>query len=206
MAEGRTKEKILDISLELFSQKGYSAVSIRDICRLVPIKESTLYYYFQNKREIFQVLKERFEERAGALMRRLEKELAVKAAPCQGPGFGEGATQAFFEEYLLDPFCNSFLRLLRMEQGGDMVVREAYDQWMFEKPLRFQEKVFSLLMEQGILPQADSEMLAMQYYSPIFLCFERYLTGGELTEEKKERFRQEAGRQITVFFRDRGLM
>ena len=118
MAEGRTKEKILDISLELFSQKGYSAVSIRDICRLVPIKESTLYYYFQNKREIFQVLKERFEERAEALMRRLEKELAVKAALRQGPGFGEGTTQAFFEEYLLDPFCNSFLRLLRMEQGG----------------------------------------------------------------------------------------
>ena len=29
---------------------------------------------------------------------------------------------------------------------------------------------------------------------------------GELTEEKKERFRQEAGRQITGFFRDRGLI
>lgn len=31
MAIGRTREKILDISLELFAQRGYSAVS-PDIC------------------------------------------------------------------------------------------------------------------------------------------------------------------------------
>ena len=55
MAE-ETKQKILSISLKLFADRGYHAVSIRDICREVPIKESTLYYYFQNKREIFLVL------------------------------------------------------------------------------------------------------------------------------------------------------
>ena len=35
-----TKQRILDVSLELFSQNGFSAVSIRDICRQVQIKES----------------------------------------------------------------------------------------------------------------------------------------------------------------------
>ena len=32
-----TKQRILDVSLELFSQNGFSAVSIRDICRQVQI-------------------------------------------------------------------------------------------------------------------------------------------------------------------------
>lgn len=39
-----TKQRILDVSLELFSQNGFSAVSIRDICRQVQIKESSVYY------------------------------------------------------------------------------------------------------------------------------------------------------------------
>ena len=37
-----TKENILMVSLELFSQRGFSAVSIRDICKKVNIKESSI--------------------------------------------------------------------------------------------------------------------------------------------------------------------
>ena len=48
-----TKQRILDVSLELFSQNGFSAVSIRDICRQVQIKESSVYYYFKSKQAIF---------------------------------------------------------------------------------------------------------------------------------------------------------
>ena len=41
-----TKQKILDVALDLFSQNGFSAVSIRDICKVVDIKESSVYYHF----------------------------------------------------------------------------------------------------------------------------------------------------------------
>ena len=51
-----TKQRILDVSLELFSQNGFSAVSIRDICRQVQIKESSVYYYFKSKQAIFDEL------------------------------------------------------------------------------------------------------------------------------------------------------
>ena len=46
-----TKEKILDVSLSMFSTSGYEAVSIRDICRTVGIKESSIYYHFKNKQK-----------------------------------------------------------------------------------------------------------------------------------------------------------
>lgn len=49
-----TKQKILDAALNLFSQKGFSAVSIRDICKVVDIKESSIYYHFQNKQAILE--------------------------------------------------------------------------------------------------------------------------------------------------------
>ena len=56
---GDTKQKILEVSLDLFSQKGFSAVSIRDICAQVKIKESSVYYHFKNKQAIFDELIDR---------------------------------------------------------------------------------------------------------------------------------------------------
>ena len=33
-----TQQRILNVALDLFSQKGFSAASIRDICKVVDIK------------------------------------------------------------------------------------------------------------------------------------------------------------------------
>lgn len=70
-----TREKILDVFLELFSPKGYSAVSIRDICKCMGIKESSVYYHFQNKQNIFDVLLDKFSEIAKDMVTRLENGL-----------------------------------------------------------------------------------------------------------------------------------
>ena len=43
MGEKTTKEKIFDVSLELFSQKGFNNTSVREIAREVGIKESSIY-------------------------------------------------------------------------------------------------------------------------------------------------------------------
>ncbi|MFR7427119.1 MAG: TetR/AcrR family transcriptional regulator [Ruminococcus sp.] len=71
-----TKQRILDVSLELFSQNGFSAVSIRDICRQVQIKESSVYYYFKSKQAIFDELLCLFENKASDMMCQLDKALA----------------------------------------------------------------------------------------------------------------------------------
>ena len=57
-----TKEKIMDVALHMFSERGYEAVSIRDICGEVGIKESTLYYHFKNKMDILDSLIAKFKE------------------------------------------------------------------------------------------------------------------------------------------------
>ena len=46
------KENILDIAVKLFSEKGYSATSIRDIARALHISNATLYYYFRDKEHL----------------------------------------------------------------------------------------------------------------------------------------------------------
>ena len=198
----QTKEKILKISLSLFSKQGYAATSVRDICKQVPIKQSTLYYYFQNKREIFQVLLKGFEEKSRRLMQQMEQELSQCLVADED--FGNGVMQSFFEEYLMDAFCNPFIRLLRIEEGNDEEMQHIYEKWIFDEPLRFQQKIFSVLINRGILKPADSAELAVQYYAPIFFYLQRYLLSGELTNERKERFRQAVNRQIDCFFREKG--
>lgn len=46
------KENMINVALELFSKKGYSGVSVRDICGELGLKESALYYHFKNKEDM----------------------------------------------------------------------------------------------------------------------------------------------------------
>lgn len=80
-----TKQKILDVSLDLFSRKGFSAVSIRDICAQVMIKESSVYYHFKNKQAIFDELLYHFEQVATDMMVRLEQSLSVQSCSMEKP-------------------------------------------------------------------------------------------------------------------------
>jgi AcrR family transcriptional regulator len=47
------KDSILQIAMELFLEKGYSATSTNDICAAAKINKPTLYYYFESKRHLF---------------------------------------------------------------------------------------------------------------------------------------------------------
>ncbi len=196
-----TKQKIMDVSLELFSQKGFSAVSIRDICARVGIKESSIYYHFKNKQAIFDVLLERFELVATAMMELLTNALADEPVDPDKP-FYQTVSDTFFENYLMDDFCNKIMRLLQIEQMANAKARSVYDRWMFEEPLEFQSKVFGVLMSKGIIAEGDGEYLAVKYYAPIYFFAERWLLSGALTDAEKKKFRQATDRHIERFFKE----
>lgn len=196
---GDTKRRILNVSLDLFSQKGFSSVSIRDICAQVMIKESTIYYHFKNKQAIFDELIYRFEQMAADMMVRLEEALSVQSFSMEKP-FYQTVCDTFFEGYLMDDFCNKIMRLLLIEQFGNLEVQKIYDRWMFAEPLGFQSKVFCALMNMGIIPKLDSEYLAVKYYAPIYFFAQRWLFSGELSEEQKNSFRNAAYQHIGKFF------
>ena len=49
-----TAQRIFDEAIDLFAQKGYDNVSIRDIALAVGIKESSIYKHYTNKEAILQ--------------------------------------------------------------------------------------------------------------------------------------------------------
>ena len=51
-----TKQRILEKSLELFSAKGYDAVSVGEIAKAVGIKAPSLYNHFPSKQAVFDAI------------------------------------------------------------------------------------------------------------------------------------------------------
>lgn len=50
------KEQIIVVASRLFKEKGYKAVSMRDIAKVMGIKAASLYNHIQNKQEILSTL------------------------------------------------------------------------------------------------------------------------------------------------------
>ena len=198
-----TKEKIIEDSLDLFSQKGYSAVSIRDICRRVGIKESSVYYHFKNKQAVFDEIFSRFQQKATDMMSCFTSAMSTDWHAADDNYYKE-VCHCFFEQYLMDDFCNKVLRLMLMEQFHNEKAKAAYDYWMFTKPLEFQSSIFQTLIDQGMVPDADPEYVALRYYAPIFFFAQKWLLCGPLSDENKNAFRKDAYRHIQCFFSELG--
>ena len=49
-----TEERLLDAALTLFASKGYAATSVREIIEATGVTRPVLYYYFENKKDLFQ--------------------------------------------------------------------------------------------------------------------------------------------------------
>jgi AcrR family transcriptional regulator len=67
-----TRERILDIALELFVDRGYDATSLRDIAERLGTTKAALYYHFERKQDIFLELHLRFHELARGPLAELE--------------------------------------------------------------------------------------------------------------------------------------
>ena len=53
------RDAILDTSAKLFSQQGYTGVSIRDIAQACGMTNAALYYHFKNKEDLFLAMLQR---------------------------------------------------------------------------------------------------------------------------------------------------
>jgi AcrR family transcriptional regulator len=67
-----TRQRILDVARELFTEQGYDVTSLREIADRLGFTKAALYYHFQSKEQIMQALLQPFEEVVDELLTRLE--------------------------------------------------------------------------------------------------------------------------------------
>lgn len=206
-----TKQKILYAALDLFSQRGYDAVSVRDIARAVGIKESSLYNHYENKRDIYASIlalcTARGEEMAYSLqltdgekqyvvderIRALYRNITLE----QFLRIGE----AMFEYYFADEVNVKLRRMLTIAQYQDTDSARLYRAHAFDLAVQYQTELFAALMEEGVFQKGDPGTLALSFYAPIFLLSCKF----DATPEGQAAAKTQLFRHLEHFYRTYGL-
>jgi AcrR family transcriptional regulator len=70
-AGASTREKILDVAMDLFTDQGFDGTSMREIAERLHISKPAIYYHFASKEEILMALHMRLHEFGKAALTRL---------------------------------------------------------------------------------------------------------------------------------------
>jgi AcrR family transcriptional regulator len=74
---GTTRERILDVALELFVRKGYAETSLREIATELGFSKAALYYHFESKQDILLALHMRLHGLSDHLLPLLRPDAAA---------------------------------------------------------------------------------------------------------------------------------
>ncbi len=192
-----TKEKIFDVSLDLFSKKGYDSVSLREIADNVGIKKSSIYSHYSSKEailmDIFEYLTDLFEY--DELLNSADLDLtADNSILLENPELfyhkgSEAIRTMFSQERNLKIWKLIFIQMHHNEK-----IREFFQNEILVKPLMFWNGFFTILKENGIIRQdCNPELLAKEYYSfPIYLLLEMSAEYDDIPESGLDDFFEQA--------------
>lgn len=179
MAKRNTKEIILFKALKLFADNGYDGVTVRDIASEVGIMQSSLYKHYKSKQEIFdtlvQTMQTQFKEASvtfhlpeGAL-----DEMANEYAN-GGNSVLKNISSSIFHYYLKDPYASQFRKMLSIERYKDKEIERIYREIFIDTAISYQTTLFREMIEQGFMRKADPEIMALQFFAPIFVLLNKY--------------------------------
>ena len=172
MKQEATQQKILDKALELFSTRGYDAVSVGEIAEAVGIKAPSLYNHFPSKRAIFDAIVEATAAQYEADTDRID--IHVQNVTQDIPAFTEITADALFEkvrqifEYSLhDETISRFRRMMTIEQFRSPELAALYSRRYVERVVDYHAGIFRALIAAGEIPAEDPDALAMMYVAPV---------------------------------------
>lgn len=168
-----TRENIIDAAIDLFSEKGFSEASIRDITGRVGLRESAVYNYFDNKSAMIDVILAMFSAEVSA---------GTYSDDNISNHLSELGPKLFLQERLLKlkenltPRTIKIWRIMHIEQFRDKRVRDFYMAEILEKPVEFYQKAFESMMEKGLIkPYAPKVVATEYYYTIVSILLERGL-------------------------------
>lgn len=162
-----TKQRILEIALELFARDGYVAVSTSQIAGELGITKGALYKHYKNKRDIFDSIVKKMEQRDGELAEENEvptediSKVEARVTPTQ---FLEYSKEMFLY-WTEDEFATNFRKMLTLEQYRDPEMSRLYHQYLGDGPRNYVKNIFA-----GV-GYEDADMRAMAFYGTMFLGY-----------------------------------
>lgn len=192
-----TKEKIFDVSLDLFSKKGYDSVSLREIADEVGIRKSSIYSHYSSKEailmDIFNYLRNLFEYdellNNNDLLLSKDNDILIENPELFYHMGSEAIKEMFSREKNLKIWKLVFIQMHHNEN-----IRQFFQEEILVKPLVFWTGFFTILKENRIIREdSNPELLAKEYYSfPIYLLLEICAKYDDIPQDTLENFFKEA--------------
>ena len=169
-----TKQRILDEALTLFAEKGYGNVYVGQIAEAVGIKAPSLYKHYKSKQDIFNAILDEMKQRYDAQAEALNMNGNDATADAQMfAGISEDALVqmgiGLFSYFLHDEYAGRFRKMLTIEQFHNPELSPLYTQQYVDGPLSYQAMMFTILTGEGILAGDDMNVMAIQFYAPIYM-------------------------------------
>ena len=195
-----TKEKIFNVSLDLFSKKGYDSVSLREIAEEVGIQKSSIYSHYSSKEailmDIFNQFTNSFE------IDNEEIQLSENNPLLENPELfyhkgSEAIKNMLFQEQNLNIW-----KLILIQMHHNETIKSFFENEILVKPLVFWQGLFTILKEKEIIRKdSNPQLLAKQYYSfPIYLLLEICAKYDDIPKEILENFFNETEEHAKFLF------
>jgi AcrR family transcriptional regulator len=191
-----TKIKITQVSIELFSKKGFSGASIRDITKEVGIKESSLYKHFKNKDEILETIFVNFRKETDKILPPMEyidwiaESMSLKA-------FLEKGVENF-KQHIDDPINMKIWRIMYIELFRHPIAQDIYRNEIMKRTVDCLEIVFEKMIQRRKMAPLNPRTMATEYqYSSIALILEYNLLKSE--DESTEQLEQQLIEHVQFF-------
>jgi AcrR family transcriptional regulator len=158
-----TRDRILDVALELFTEQGFDATSLRQIAERLGVTKAALYYHFESKDDILMALHMRLHEFGRNALTKLGEEQV---------------TLELWEE-LLDEIVDQMLaqrQLFLMHQRNQAVLEKLHREEHDAEHEDIEEQ-FRRLLGDTRMPLRDRVRMAASFgvlFSGLFLTGEAF--------------------------------
>ena len=168
------KQKIFDISIDLFSRFGYNGVSIRQIASKVGIKESSIYNHYNSKEAILDSILNYYIERM------LAQDIPLDDASANlDVGFDHFYQMGLnaFAMQLKDEKMSKITRIILIESYHNERINDFLKKSILEDAIKGWIALFELMKSKKLIREdADSLQLAESFYKyGLFLLNEHYI-------------------------------
>lgn len=158
-----TKERILGLALDKFSQNGYAGTNIRELTESLGLVKSSLYRHFESKEEIWNAL---LDEMIAYYAARFGSAEHLPPVP-DSPEELVTLTMDLVDLTVHDERIVKVRKLLTIEQFRDDRARDLATKHFLTGLRDMFTPLFAGMMDKGLLRRDDPGMLAFAYTAPI---------------------------------------
>lgn len=177
------KDKIFNVSIDLFSKYGYDGVSIRKIAGEVGIKESSIYNHYSSKEAIID-----------SILNYYIDQMMSEDIPIEEASLNLDVSFDYFYKTGLNAFAtqldnermSKITRIILIESYHNEKIRQFLKKSIIDEAISGWINLFDLMKAKRLIKDdADSRQLAESFYKfGLFLLYEHYVINYPEDDEK----------------------